>query len=338
MGTNNILQYGSSVPSGEILDDAEYSLDSERISGVQPGLSRIPLHNKTLRQSSLVASGLSDFVANNQATDIDDSLTPSQYEGFFKLAMGDASFTTQPQFDSDQKFASTEFVQRAIGTNSKSVTINSSTYSITASDVGSILNPEVACTLTLPLESDLISLGSVNQGAKFKIINGGSISTVQTSGADTINAGLSGIAETSIDIPQYSSIEISNIQSAAGSKWVVTGGSESFSGSGDFEREIEEEGFQTLPGGLIINWISLSVLVNPSPVFSITQIIVPYPKPFNAGLIGGLVTSGSTNLNYAGICSFSPFGSNEARVTVSTNDSNIVLDNPVKINCMFWGY
>ena len=107
MATNNILEFAENATTSNIMTDVEYSGSTERTDGVNYGTSDLKLYNKTLRQSSLVASGLSDFVANNQATDIDDSLTPSQYEGFFKLAMGDASFTTQPQFDSDQKFAST---------------------------------------------------------------------------------------------------------------------------------------------------------------------------------------------------------------------------------------
>ena len=101
--------------------------DTERDLGSQAQeVARSELNNKALKQATLVASGVSQFVADNQATDIDDSLTPAQYSAAFSEAIGSGgAFTTQPQFTNNTSPATTEFVQRAIGSNSSSELINS---------------------------------------------------------------------------------------------------------------------------------------------------------------------------------------------------------------------
>ena len=77
MSDNKILEFGASTPPSNILTDQEYEDSDERTGGVIYGTSNLQLHNKSMKQSSLVASGISDFIASNQATDIDDSFNTS---------------------------------------------------------------------------------------------------------------------------------------------------------------------------------------------------------------------------------------------------------------------
>jgi len=76
MATNEILQFAETDTGTNLLTQAEYLADSQRPIGNQPGVARSKLVNKALRQSSLIAAGIAEFLADNQANNITDSLTP----------------------------------------------------------------------------------------------------------------------------------------------------------------------------------------------------------------------------------------------------------------------
>lgn len=76
MATNEILQFAETDTGTNLLTQAEYLADAQRPIGNQPGVARSKLVNKALRQSSLIASGIAEFLADNQGNNITDSLTP----------------------------------------------------------------------------------------------------------------------------------------------------------------------------------------------------------------------------------------------------------------------
>jgi len=76
MATNEILQFAGTDTGTNLLTQAEYLADSQRPIGNQPGIARSKLVNKALRQASLISSGVAEFIADNQANNITDSLTP----------------------------------------------------------------------------------------------------------------------------------------------------------------------------------------------------------------------------------------------------------------------
>lgn len=75
MATNEILPFASTDTGTNLLTQAEYSADAQRPIGNQPGVARSKLVNKVLKQSSLVAAAFAKYIADNQSTNVTDSLT-----------------------------------------------------------------------------------------------------------------------------------------------------------------------------------------------------------------------------------------------------------------------
>lgn len=76
MANNEILRFAENDTGTNLLTQAEYLADSQRQIGNQPGVARSKLVNKALRQSSLIASGVAKFLADNQSNNITDNLIP----------------------------------------------------------------------------------------------------------------------------------------------------------------------------------------------------------------------------------------------------------------------
>lgn len=84
MATNDILAAVSTDTGTNLLTQAEYVADAQRLTGNQPGIARSKLVNKMLRQSSLVVAALAQYVADGQATNVTDSLTPAALAALLK--------------------------------------------------------------------------------------------------------------------------------------------------------------------------------------------------------------------------------------------------------------
>lgn len=78
MAANQILLFSPNDIGTNLLSQAAYSAASDRLNGNQPGVASARLNNKALRQASLMASGLAQFIADRQGTDVVDTLTPAQ--------------------------------------------------------------------------------------------------------------------------------------------------------------------------------------------------------------------------------------------------------------------
>ena len=76
MATNEILRFCETDTKSNVLTQAEYETDSERMIGNQPGVARAKFVNKVLRQTSAVAAGVGQFIAD-AGLDCNDSQTPA---------------------------------------------------------------------------------------------------------------------------------------------------------------------------------------------------------------------------------------------------------------------
>jgi len=76
MAANEILLFAHD-PAANVQSQAVYDADPQREIGHQPGIAKAEMENKALRQVSLIAAGVAQFIADLQATDVEDTLTPA---------------------------------------------------------------------------------------------------------------------------------------------------------------------------------------------------------------------------------------------------------------------
>lgn len=115
MAANLILPFSQGA-GANVLSQAAFDSDPQRVIGHQPGVARAALANKAGLQASAVAVGVAQFLANFQATDVTDQLTAAQYSDIIKSALNSAGlFTTQAPGDSSTRPATCAFVQAAVG-------------------------------------------------------------------------------------------------------------------------------------------------------------------------------------------------------------------------------
>jgi microcystin-dependent protein len=90
MATNEILPFASTNTGTNLLTQSEYASDAQRTTGHQPGIARAKLENKALRQASTMAAGLAEFIADWQANNVTDGLTPQQVADYLLAALSAA--------------------------------------------------------------------------------------------------------------------------------------------------------------------------------------------------------------------------------------------------------
>ena len=182
---------------------------------------------------------------------------------------------TAPQFDNSALLATTAFVQRALG-NVRGVTFISATTTLTAADAGKeiTLTGAGGFAVTLPL------ISAVPAGAAFYFVNvGGAASTVATQGANAIDKGNATITSVTLGVGDSVTI-VSN-----GSYWNLIGGSVQLQYAAAFGASIAANGYQKLPGGLIIQWGIYSY--NTTTAATADAITFPIAFP-NAFMFGGM--------------------------------------------------
>lgn len=185
MATNEILQFASTDTGTNLLTQAEYAADAQRVTGNQPGIARSKLVNKAARQANLMASGLGHFIAQYQANNVVDTLSASQIADYLYNALIGSLAVTPPQFDNDTSLATTAFVQRALGNVGAVNYVMNSTTTIPSSKVGqTYISGGSTNTFNLPLTS------SVPNGSTITIFCQGGTATVQRQGSDNIGVGV----------------------------------------------------------------------------------------------------------------------------------------------------
>lgn len=87
MATNEILQFAETDTGTNLLTQAEYLADAQRPIGNQPGVARSKLVNKALRQSSLIAAAVAQFIADNQTNNVVDTAAPADVADWIEAAV-----------------------------------------------------------------------------------------------------------------------------------------------------------------------------------------------------------------------------------------------------------
>lgn len=72
MATSNFKVFAESVSSNNVVTDAEYATDTQRINGVVPGIAAADLHNKLYKQATIMAAALAQVLVE-QGQDALDS-------------------------------------------------------------------------------------------------------------------------------------------------------------------------------------------------------------------------------------------------------------------------
>lgn len=242
MATNEILRFAETDTGTNLLTQAEYAADSQRPIGNQPGVARSKLVNKALRQSSLIAAGIAEFLADNQSNNITDALTPQNIADYLQAALTGALGVTPPQFDNDTSLATTEFVQRALGSyvGFRELAVNTT---LTAADVGKAItvnNNNV--TITLP-DADNLPNGAAITFCNVSPTSGAAF-TVTAQGGDTIWVN-TGQGLTSFSLGPNESVTLFRFAADA---WKQSNGQIGFT------RSFGTNSYQRLPSGLIIQY------------------------------------------------------------------------------------
>lgn len=86
MADNEILPFAGTDNGTNLLTQAQYLADAQRLIGNAPGVARLELVNKALRQTSLMSAGLAQFIADLQATAVTDDLTPAKIATMLRLS------------------------------------------------------------------------------------------------------------------------------------------------------------------------------------------------------------------------------------------------------------
>ena len=94
MATNEILTTASVDNGTNLQTQSEYSADAQRPTGQSSGVARSKFINKTLRQLSVVAAGVAQFIAERQTTNITDSLTPAAFASVLEASLIGRNFAT----------------------------------------------------------------------------------------------------------------------------------------------------------------------------------------------------------------------------------------------------
>lgn len=159
-------------------------------------------------------------------------------------ATGDILGVTAPQFANDKKFATTEFVQRALGNSQGTVSINANA-TLTAADAGKI----ITCYGTAGFTVTLPPLSSVWEGGTFIFrndISGGAV-TINRQGTDTIAIAGGSYTTHTIGVGEFCFVQ----KSANG--WRLLGSS-TLKNEAQFGSSLAASGYQKLPSGLIVQW------------------------------------------------------------------------------------
>lgn len=187
-----------------------------------------------------------------------------------------AGVTTPPQFDNDNSLATTAFVQRALG-NRQGYNVPETGSSFSAADAGKVFGLNGPSTYTLPSASGLPN------GATFDFFAAGNGCVVQASGSDTITTK-GGTTVTSLTLNSGDTLSLVRVGPTA---WLAISGSSQLEFADVFGASLTENGYQKLPGGLIIQWGSLSVTNGQTitfPVALTSNVRVVITPGFGAGL------------------------------------------------------
>lgn len=240
---NDFLTFAGD-PGANVMTQAAYAALAARGAGFSSGVAQSAQLNKVWRQSSIIAATLAQFIADNSGGNAVDDGTITTLLANLKIAISKAGIT-QPQFDNDTDYATTAFVQRALGNFAGQTSINSlpATLQSTAAGTRIVVSPAANGTLTMPLRA------SCPTGSQFYIFNNtGFTITIAFQGGETVSTF--GQVMATMTLGPYSTIKLST----GTVTWVCEDGLGAMKYSQEFQASLATNGYQKLPSGLIIQW------------------------------------------------------------------------------------
>jgi hypothetical protein len=139
MGTHNLQAFCTATlsDSTNILTDQEFSSDLDRVTGHKQGIARLKLENKVLRQSSVVAASIAEFIVTYCSTaqnyNVADTETPASIAAKLRGAVQNQTFPAGTRLAFSQNTAPLGWVQvNDSSTNGMMLRIINNTTSTTA--------------------------------------------------------------------------------------------------------------------------------------------------------------------------------------------------------------
>jgi hypothetical protein len=245
MATNEILTFATTNTGTNLLTQAEYTADAQRVIGHQPGIARSKLENKVLRQASLLASGLAEFIADYQSNNVTDSLTPQNIADYLRDAISSALAVTPPQFDNDTSLATTEFVRRQ-GLQYAGTLGCSSNTNLTAAHAGYMVfgYGTTYYSIVLPQGSTVVDGTAIS----VYVANGAGVNIQAFSGNQIIYGGGGFTTNFKVNYGDTATFVYS------GGSWHIVSGTAQVRYAFGFESLLQPVGWQKLPTGMILQW------------------------------------------------------------------------------------
>lgn len=212
-------------------------------------------------------------------------------------------FQTPPQFDNDNSIATTAFVQRAAGNFQDVYHITTTPVSLSAADVGKVLNCfGSASSVTLP------NGAGCNRGSAFVVYTSKEVIFNAYSGDAIVAYPGAGSTVTSVTIPANTTAVLF---------W--TGGAWNVAVHGAGTSNQSANGYQKLPSGLLIQWGTFLASAS-------ADVAVTFPVAFpNAVFSLATTQAGQNAMFYSGYNTPTPIGFNgSAWLNSTTRGSTIV--------------
>lgn len=239
--TNSILPFAQGG-GANVQTQAAYAADAQRPTGNQPGVARADFNNKALLQSSVIAAGVAQFLADWQGTNVDDTLSAAAISAMLMQAVSSAGALR---------------------------TVNANT-TLTLADTGKVILGGSATPITVTLPA----ANSVKAGALLHFENGqAGLMTVARAGTDTISSTPSTV--TSLAIGQGDSAVL---RSDGVGNWYLVGGSTALASATSFANSLGTgaSGFHKFPTGYIQQWATAT-----SDASGVATITYPLAFPSN---------------------------------------------------------
>lgn len=96
MATNNFLQFCPTDTGTNLLTQAEYIASGGRTGGNVPGVASSKLNNKALRQATVIASQVAQYISNKLNQDMIDDGTTTTIQGQIVSAFGRLNYVSTP--------------------------------------------------------------------------------------------------------------------------------------------------------------------------------------------------------------------------------------------------
>ena len=292
MATNEILQFAETDTGTNLLTQAEYLADAQRPIGNQPGVARSKLVNKALRQSSLIASGIAEFLADNQSNNITDSLTPQNIADYMAAVVRSLGIPTAAAGGTADAITA-DFTPNVALTNGATVIVRAGAANT---------------TMTPTFSPDGLTAKTIVKGNNMALVAG-----------DIAGAGhwLEMNFDTTLDKwvlqnPYTQIASTADAQSLTDNTKVITPLrlKEAFQGA---NQSLSSAGYQKLPSGLIIQWGSASALS--------TSGTITFPVAF-PGRLFSITASWAAGVSISNQISFQVTGAPAATLQYYCNSSS----------------